>query len=229
MTQNKSFSKLHNQDQLHKYLKELIEFHCQNHKMKFPISFIFDDPEYKFFMGGRFEIKSELDIEITALVLSYFPYGDPNKYSIGNFCREADLIRLASTRYKKDKDYKSFKDFYEKDPEACFDKITSILPRDDQEENLMPVTIDEKEICFRSNLINSYGYPSPMNFLEQEFNHMIWDAFKSNVSKEDFESYVYDKRLFLRSYFDKILKNQKEIELISLNEFIYSELHCSHY
>ncbi len=229
MNEKISYSQPFQEEQLHDHLKKVIEFHCQNYEMKFPIPFKFDDPEYKLFMNNKFEINSELDIEMIALMLSKFPYGDTNKYRIGDFYYESELIKLAASRYVKDKNYKSFKDFYERNPEACFDKTSSVPVWDETDENLSSHILSKREIFTKNDLIKFYGYPYPMNFLEQEFNHMIWDAFKSYDSFESFEAYVEEKKSFLRSYFDKTLKNQNGVQLVSLNEFIYSELSCSYY
>lgn len=231
MNQNLSYLNQFHNEQLYDHFKNLIEFHCQNHGMKFPISFNFDDPEYKLFFNHIFKINSTLDIEMIALLLSKFPYGNQNKYTIGSFHQESDLIRICARRYKKSEEYESLKDFYERNPEACFDKVSSIPVWNFLDEDLrLPIT-NKREIFTKNELIGFYGYSSPMNFLEHEFNQLIWEAYNSLSSFSDFEDYVDDKKLFLRSYFNKLLRNRNadEINLISLNEFIFYELASGYY
>ena len=219
------------QDKTFESHTEILTQYCQNHKMRFPIDYLFTYEENGMMAKLTHTISSEFDIEVLALVLTKFPYGNTNKYSMGEFYRLRDLIFLASTRYKNDGQYKSIKEFYENDPEACFDKISSIPTWNNLDQDLPDPIFNMASISTRNQLIDVYGYSSPMNFLEEEFNHMIWDSYENFRSGQstvlDFECFVNDKKLFIRSYFNRILGNQTD--LITLNEFIHSELACSYY
>lgn len=231
-TQKLSYENL-DSDQLYGIFYKDIFDEFEKNGMQKPFTYKSTNDEINVLYENEFLINSEIDVEVTALELSKFPYGVVNKYSLGDFFRTCDLINRARSRYIESDGFTSFKDFYENCEEAIFDKVKSHLPTNFSQVDFTLTKVDPIIIRNSEDLIRAYGYPGPMNYLESEFNKTIVDYFiiyqKNNLPFDGFRDVIEDMRLFLRSYQNSMLKGINVSNLVTLDQLMEEELSCSYY